>query len=85
MDKRLTEAQNTVIAPACEPNDKSRAGQKASAEIKYGQFRTYAVHTRFDSVQWFTVDDSDLLTAHLDGGTAVVRQCDTFAEAIRGL
>jgi hypothetical protein len=45
--------------PKTETNDPSRAGQFASQKVLHGdhnRFATYAVHTRFDGLAWFTTD-----------------------------
>lgn len=74
---------SSIIAPVAQANDKSKAGQRASKSVLYGDFSrysTFAVHTRFDDVQWFTADveNRDPKT----GLPAIIRQAATFEEAL---
>jgi len=74
-------------APKAEQNNPAKKGQPASAAVIHGQFRQYstvAIHTRFDWVQWFTTDveQKDQNNPELP---RVIRQCDTFEDAVRGL
>ncbi len=63
----------------------------AGAEIKgtsetfgaFGRYRVFAVHTRFDAVQWF-VKDAECID-ELTELPAVIRKADTKAEAMKGL
>lgn len=41
--------------------------------------RTRAVHTRFDSIQWF-VRDAETFDSY--GNPGIVRQCDDFETAV---
>jgi hypothetical protein len=71
-------------APNAKPNDKKKAGEKASKTVLFGEFSryaVYAVHTRFSSVVWFVTD------AETDPTTMpqVIRQAETFEAAIKGL
>lgn len=66
-------------------NDPARRGQKASPVLSFGprgRFSVYAIHTRFDDVQWF-VTDSNL--TYGDGRPFVIRQEPCFDSAIAGL
>ena len=71
----------TMIAPIAETNDRTRAGQCASDPAYFDgcRFKVYAVHTRFDAVQWFAIDQRKLL---LPDDPAVIAQCPTFAECL---
>lgn len=44
---------------SCDKNNSRRAGQPASAKLLFGEFSrfaVFAVHTRFDAVEWFVTD-----------------------------
>jgi hypothetical protein len=74
-------------APKVEKNNPAKKGQPASSAVIHGQFRqysTFAMHTRFDRVQWFTTDveQKDQNNPELP---RVIRQCDTFDDAVNGL
>jgi hypothetical protein len=66
-------------------NNPRQAGQLASKKVLFGQNSRYAVaavHTRFDSVSWFVWDaelPDDLEMA------SVIRQADTYEQAVEGL
>jgi hypothetical protein len=78
--------QNTVKAPATSANNPSLKGQLASKKVLHGEnsrFATFAVHTRFDAVQWFTADA--LRPDDKTGLPEIVRQSATFEEALHGL
>ena len=70
-------------APATSANNPSLKGQFASKKVLHGEnnrFATFAVHTRFDAVQWFTAD-----ALRLDDKTGlpeIVRHSATFEDAI---
>lgn len=69
-----------------QPNDPSRAGQRASQRLIFGEFHRFAVfaiHTRFDAVEWFVTDAEK--TDPVTEGPAVIRQEATMAEAVAGL
>lgn len=72
---------NATQAPQVEANDAARKGTRASeiVELHDCRFRVYAVHTRFDSVTWFAIDNRCLL---IPNESAVIAQCDTFAECV---
>lgn len=66
-------------------NDPSKAGRRAGKTRFIGEASRYAVfpvHTRFDAICWF-VTDAERQDEY--GFAEVVRQCDTFEEAIKGL
>lgn len=67
--------------PQAEANDPSRKGTRASeiVEMHDCRFRVYAVHTRFDAVQWFAIDNRLLL---IPNEPAVIAQCATFDECV---
>lgn len=74
---------NRPIKPKTKPNDPTKAGQKASRIVTFGElsrYAIYAVHTRFDNVQWFVADSSreDPKT----GLPEIVSQSDSFDEAV---
>lgn len=72
--------------PAVSANNPSAAGNLASEKVRFGEFgrfAVFAVHTRFDAVQWLVADAE--VTDETTGFAAVVRQCETFEEAVRGL
>lgn len=62
-----------------EQNDKSKRGERASLATKIGRFSVFAVHTRFDAVQWFVEDVENV--DHL-GLSIVVGQHETREAAI---
>lgn len=69
-------------------NNPNRAGENASFGQKllfgpFSRYAVYAVHTRFDAVQWF-VEDAEQEDENT-GGPAVIRQADSFFGAIEGL
>lgn len=69
-----------------EKNNPKRAGELASKKVRFGQFGRYAVaaiHTRFDSVEWF-VWDAEHPRSSLQRAE-VIRQASTYDEAIAGL
>ena len=66
-------------------NDARRAGQVAGGEEVFGEFsrfKVFAVHTRFDAVQWFVTDAEKVDDAGLP---AVIRQESTREAALLGL
>ena len=66
-------------------NDPNHAGALASRKIFFGENSRYAVaavHTRFDSVSWFVWDAEEI--DPVTDGPAVIRQADTFREAMDG-
>lgn len=74
-----------MLRLTAQPNDPARRGQRASQTLSFGprrRFSVYAIHTRFDAVQWF-VTDSNL--THGDGRPWVIRQEPCFDSAIAGL
>lgn len=68
-----------------QPNDPTRAGKAASNMVVFGDHNRYsimAVHTRFDGVTWM-VFDAETIDPVTDS-PAIIRQCDTAAEALSG-
>lgn len=67
-------------------NDPSRAGQRASRRALFfgphKRFAVYAVHTRFEAVQWFV---SDAETPDLETGlpASIVGQFDKASDALK--
>lgn len=73
-------------APITSPNNPQLAGTLASKKLlhgEYSRFATFAIHTRFDSVQWLTADAFviDPITMLPE----IIRQEQSFEAAIRGL
>jgi hypothetical protein len=67
-----------------QPNDNSKRGHRASFTILTPRYRIFAVHTRFDRVEWFVVDESE--KDYVDNlRNNVIRQKPTLREAIAGL
>ena len=67
-------------------NNPSRAGERASCKVIFGEFCRYAcfaIHTRFDSLEWVVADAET--TDEVTGYPAIIRQASTFEEAIEGL
>ena len=67
-------------------NDPSRSGSLASRKVLFGEssrYALYAIHTRFDAVEWFVADagavDAYAVTP------AIIRQEATAASAIRSV
>lgn len=81
----MTKQNEVQKAPKADKNDARQAGRQASAKVLFGEnsrFAAFAVHTRFESVQWFVADaerPDDL------GLASVIRQEPTFDAAVRGL
>lgn len=74
-------------APESQKNDPSKKGQKASKVLIHGAFNryaTYAMHTRFEAVTWIT-EDAEQKDENCENLPKVVRQSNTFTEAIEGL
>lgn len=78
--------------PAHEPNDSTRAGQKACKRVlfrhmgtqSYNRYGVEAIHTRFDAVEWF-VFDAEIPDKDNHNLASLIRQDATFAQAIEGL
>jgi hypothetical protein len=67
-------------------NNPNKAGQRASCMVFFGKhlrYACFAVHTRFDELQWL-VADSDEQDWATDRPT-IIRQAATFEAAIAGL
>lgn len=74
-----------LINLTAEKNDPLKKGQFASKKVLFGEHHRYcvfAVHTRFDAVQWF-VNDAETLAK--DGGPETIRQEDSLEAALEGL
>jgi len=75
----------SAVAATVVSNDPARKGEDASARAAFGvngRFVVYAVHTRFDAVQWF-VEDTSVVDDY--GFFQVIRQDDTLEAALYGL
>lgn len=67
-------------------NNPRQAGSRASCMVIFGEFSRYAcfaVHTRGDSLAWFVADAEH--TDEVTGKPAIIRQAQSFEEAISGL
>ena len=67
-------------APKTIPNNNDHAGRIASDKVTFGPWHRYsvfAVHTRFDKVTWLVED--------VEGIPEIIRQEDTFEQAVSGL
>lgn len=72
--------------PTAQPNNPALAGRDASAPMLLGphnRFCLYAVHTRFDAVQWFVADAETL--DPVTKAPAIVRQEDSPELAVSTL
>lgn len=68
-------------------NDSSKAGQRATVKIIFGdysRYALYAIHTRFDSVCWI-VQDAEQLDPIVADMPAIIRQELKWEDAIDGL
>jgi len=77
---------NLPSKPNAKPNDPTKAGKKASRVVTFGDFSrfgVYAVHTRFDAVQWFVADAN--VEDPTTGLPEIIRQTATFEKAVEGL
>lgn len=71
-------------APLVSENNPSLKGQLASKKVLHGEnnrLATFAIHTRFGSVQWLTQDA--LCPDDKTGLPSVIRQAETFDEAVK--
>jgi hypothetical protein len=87
-DATLIESERPQFpaAPVAETNNAAKRGLRASAVVRFGpvlRFAAFAVHTRFDAVQWFIADD--LVLDPLTGRPEIIGQAATFDAAIAGL
>ena len=76
----------SITEPKCSENDPRQAGKLASSKVLFGEasrYAVFAVHTRFDAVEWF-VTDAETVDEVTDG-PAVVRQADRFEDAVGGM
>lgn len=67
-------------------NNPNKKGELASRKVTFGpwsRYAVFAVHTRFDRVQFFVADAErpDPVT----NGPEIIRQADTLEEALTGL
>jgi hypothetical protein len=75
----------TAILAECDANQPTWAGRRASLKTLFGhnsRFALFAVHTRFDAVQWFVTDAEK---PDADGTPSVVRQEVSPRLAVKGL
>lgn len=73
--------------PTTQNNNPEKAGQKASQKIIFGPFNryaVYAVHTRFDKVQWF-VEDAEQNCDVIPEQLKIIRQEWDFKDAVKRL
>lgn len=66
-----------------EQNNPKKAGQPASKKALFGENNRYAIqaiHTRFEAIEWFVWD-----AINGDGEPKIIRQSDSYGEAINGL
>jgi len=73
-----------------ETNNPARAGQDASKRRYFGEcsrYAVFAVHTRFDAVQWFVTDAQGVTDEQVRRGELppVIRQEPTYEAAIASL
>jgi hypothetical protein len=74
-----------IKEPVAAKNNPEKAGKKASKAVYFGSNGRYAVravHTRFESVQWFVTDAEK---TDEQGFATVIRQENNFSDAIIGL
>ena len=67
-------------------NNTKLAGQRANKKELFGPFfryAVYAIHTRFDYVEWIITDAEKI--DELTSLPAIIRQAKTKEEAMRGL
>jgi hypothetical protein len=65
-------------------NNPNLRGQHASNSLLFGEhdrYAVYAIHTRFDSVQWFVAD----AMVNDNGLPEIIRQDNDFDNAVNGL
>lgn len=79
--------------PTHEPNDSTRAGQKACERVLFAdkdsstsrnRFGVEAIHTRLNAVEWF-VFDADVCDKDNGNLASLIRQHPSFEKAIEGL
>lgn len=76
-----------ALASRIEPNDPTRRGAHASDYVifgPHGRYAIYAIHTRFDAIE-FQVIDVEQVDPNTGDYGSVVRQEPTAMEALRGL
>lgn len=67
-------------------NNPRKAGQRATRQQLFGdysRYAVYAVHTRFEAVEWFVADAET--TDEATGLPAIIRQEPTMVQAVEGL
>lgn len=75
----------SLQAPSFSRNEPGAAGRLASAKVRFGEcgrYAVFAVHTRFERVQWFVADAE---RPDAQGLASIIRQDDEFEAAVRGL
>lgn len=82
--------KTTIESITAEANNPKRAGQNASnGWALFGEnsrFKLFAVHTRFDAVQWFVTDaEKPAVDARGNSSPSVIRQEATKEAAVKGL
>ena len=87
-NRNATEVAMTVDISklTARPNNPQTPGKQASRKVAFGprhRFAIAAVHSRFDSVDWF-VWDAEVWSSETDG-PAIIRQSLTPARALDGL
>jgi hypothetical protein len=71
-----------MIRLTAEANNPALRGHRASRVLRFGpgdRFQVYAVHTRFDDVEWWVADNN---ITYGDGRPWIIRQEPSFDEAI---
>ena len=67
-------------------NNPNLAGQRANKKELFGTFgryAVYAIHTRFDFVEWIVTDAENM--DELTNLPTIIRQADTKEKAMQGL
>lgn len=71
-----------MIRLTAEANNPGLRGHRASRILRFGpggRFQVYAIHTRFDAVEWWVADTN---ITYGDGRPWIIRQEPSFDEAI---
>ena len=74
------------MIPSLIANDPIKAGQRASKSTLFGEnsrYAVYAVHTRFEDVQWFVADAEQ--TDPVTGLCMIIRQRNSKEDAIASI
>jgi hypothetical protein len=88
MKRRPMNVSEVVKALKAQANDPAKRGQKASAYVVFGdysRYAIYAVHTRFEAVQYFVVDVEQLNDEDGKEYGRIIRQEDTVELALADL